>query len=86
MSLVSILRLRAIMVQFRSTTTYSALLFAEDEPTLFASSGEVARAKEVMPWIKDRAPIPISDSGPWKDSSQNSRSEAGKAWFLRANP
>ena len=43
--------LRAIMIQFRSTTTYGVLLFADGEPTLFASGGEVARAKQVMPWI-----------------------------------
>ena len=53
--------LRAIMIQFRSTTTYGVLLFPEGEPTLLASGGEVARAKEVMPWIKDLVAIPILD-------------------------
>jgi Xaa-Pro dipeptidase len=53
--------LRAIMIQFRSTTTYGVLLFAEGEPTLFASGGEVARAREVMPWITDLVAIPILD-------------------------
>jgi Xaa-Pro aminopeptidase len=53
--------LRAIMIQFRSTTTYGVLLFAGGEPTLFASGGEVARAREVMPWIEDLVAIPILD-------------------------
>jgi len=53
--------LRAIMIQFRSTTTYGVLLFADGEPTLFASGGEVARAKQVMPWIEDLVVIPILD-------------------------
>jgi Xaa-Pro aminopeptidase len=53
--------LRAIMIQFRSTTTYGVLLFADGEPTLFASGGEVARAREVMPWIEDLVAIPILD-------------------------
>jgi Xaa-Pro dipeptidase len=53
--------LRAIMIQFRSTTTYGVLLLADGEPTLFASGGEVARAREVMPWIEDLVAIPILD-------------------------
>jgi Xaa-Pro aminopeptidase len=53
--------LRAIMIQFRSTTTYGVLLFTEGEPTLFASGGEVARAKKAMPWITDLVAIPILD-------------------------
>ncbi len=53
--------LRAIMIQYRSTTTYGVLLLADGEPTLFASGGEVARAREVMPWIEDLVAIPILD-------------------------
>jgi Xaa-Pro dipeptidase len=53
--------LRAIMIQYRSTTTYGVLLFADAEPTLFASGGEVARARDVMPWIEDLVAIPILD-------------------------
>jgi len=53
--------LRAIMIQYRSTTTYGVLLFADGHLTLFASGGEVARAREVMPWIQDLVAIPILD-------------------------
>jgi Xaa-Pro aminopeptidase len=53
--------LRAIMIQYRSTTTYGVLLFVEGEPTLLASGGEFSRAKEAMPWIKDMVAIPILD-------------------------
>lgn len=53
--------LRAIMIQFRSTTTYGVLLFADREPTLLASGGEVSRAREAMPWLSDIVAIPIMD-------------------------
>ena len=53
--------LRAIMIQYRSTTTYGVLLFPEEAPILFASGGEVVRAKPVMPWIGELVAIPILD-------------------------
>jgi len=55
--------LRIIMLQFRSSTTYGAFLPAEGRPELFLSSGELIRAREVMPWIGEFHPIPIMDEG-----------------------
>ena len=51
--------LRAIMIQYRSSTTYGVLLHQEGEPTLLASSGEAHRIEQCMPWIKDYVPIGI---------------------------
>ena len=51
--------LRAIMIQYRSSTTYGVLLHQEGDPTLLASSGEAHRIEQCMPWIKDYIPIGI---------------------------
>ena len=51
--------LRAIMIQYRSSTTYGVLLHQEGDPTLLASSGEAHRIEQCMPWIKDYVPIGI---------------------------
>jgi Xaa-Pro aminopeptidase len=53
--------LRAITLQYRSTTQYGVILFAEGKPVLFLSGGEYARAKDVMPWIEEFVVIPIME-------------------------
>lgn len=53
--------LRAITLQYRSTTQYGVILFPEGKPVLFLSGGEGARAKEVMPWIGEFVVIPIME-------------------------
>ena len=53
--------LRAITLQYRSTTQYGVILFPERKPVLFLSGGEYARAKEVMPWIGEFVVIPIME-------------------------
>jgi len=55
--------LRAIMLQFRSSTTYGVFMPADGRPVLFLSSGELIRAQEAMPWIGEFYPIPIMDEG-----------------------
>ena len=53
--------LRAITLQYRSTTQYGVILFPQGQPILFLSGGEYARAKEVMPWIGEFVVIPIME-------------------------
>ena len=53
--------LRAITLQYRSTTQYGVALFPEGKPVLFLSGGEYARAKEVMPWVGEFVVIPIME-------------------------
>ncbi len=53
--------LRAITLQYRSTTQYGVVLFPQGNPVLFLSGGEYARAKEVMPWIGQFVVIPIME-------------------------
>ncbi len=53
--------LRAITLQYRSTTQYGVVLFPQGKPVLFLSGGEYARAKEVMPWIGEFVVIPIME-------------------------
>ncbi len=53
--------LRAIMIQYRASTTYGVFLHRDGDPVLFLSSGELARAERDMPWIKRLVPIPIMD-------------------------
>src|SRR3972149_9272999 len=53
--------LRAITLQYRSTTQYGVILFPEGQPVLFLSGGEYARAKEAMPWIGEFVIIPIME-------------------------
>ncbi len=53
--------LRAIMIQYRASTTYGVLLPRDGKPVLFLSSAELARARESMPWIEEFHPIPIMD-------------------------
>src|SRR3990172_6297485 len=53
--------LRAITLQYRSTTQYGVILFPEGQPVLFLSGGEYARAQEVMPWIGEFVIIPIME-------------------------
>ncbi len=53
--------LRAITLQYRSTTQYGVVLFPEGKPVLFLSGGEYARAKEVMPWVGEFVVIPIME-------------------------
>lgn len=51
--------LRAITLQYRATTQYGVALFPEGPSTLFLSGGEVARARDAMPWIGEFVVIPI---------------------------
>ncbi len=53
--------LRAITLQYRSTTQYGVILFPQGKPVLFLSGGEYARAKEVMPWVGEFVVIPIME-------------------------
>lgn len=53
--------LRAITLQYRSTTQYGVMLFPEGKPVLFLSGGEYARAKDAMPWIAEFVVIPIME-------------------------
>jgi len=53
--------LRAITLQYRSTTQYGVVLFPQGKPVLFLSGGEYARAKDVMPWIGEFVVIPIME-------------------------
>lgn len=53
--------LRAIMLQYRASTTYGVFLAREGNPILFLSSGELPRARLAMPWIEEFCPIPIMD-------------------------
>ncbi len=53
--------LRAITLQYRSTTQYGVILFPQGKPVLFLSGGEHARAKEAMPWIGEFVVIPIME-------------------------
>jgi Xaa-Pro dipeptidase len=53
--------LRAITLQYRSTTQYGVILFPQGKPALFLSGGEYARAKEAMPWIEEFVVIPIME-------------------------
>ena len=53
--------LRAITLQYRSTTQYGVILFPQGKPALFLSGGEYARAKEAMPWIGEFVVIPIME-------------------------
>jgi Xaa-Pro dipeptidase len=53
--------LRAITLQYRSTTQYGVILFPHGAPTLFLSGGESARATGAMPWIGDFVVIPIME-------------------------
>jgi Xaa-Pro aminopeptidase len=53
--------LRAITLQYRSTTQYGVVLFPDGKPVLFLSGGEYARAKEVMPWVGEFVVIPIME-------------------------
>jgi Xaa-Pro aminopeptidase len=53
--------LRAITLQYRSTTQYGVILFPQGKPVLFLSGGEYARAKDVMPWIDEFVVIPIME-------------------------
>src|SRR5574342_65167 len=53
--------LRAIMLQYRSTTQYGVILFPQGKPVLLLSGGEHARAKDAMPWIGEFAVIPIME-------------------------
>ncbi|MCL5960186.1 MAG: aminopeptidase P family N-terminal domain-containing protein, partial [Chloroflexi bacterium] len=53
--------LRAIMLQYRSTTQYGVLLFQDGPPVVFLSGGEYARAREAMPWIEEFVIIPIME-------------------------
>jgi Xaa-Pro aminopeptidase len=53
--------LRAITLQYRSTTQYGVILFPHGKPVLFLSGGEYARAKDVMPWIGEFVVIPIME-------------------------
>jgi Xaa-Pro aminopeptidase len=53
--------LRAITLQYRSTTQYGVILFPQGKPVLFLSGGEHARATEVMPWIEEFVVIPIME-------------------------
>jgi Xaa-Pro aminopeptidase len=53
--------LRAITLQYRSTTQYGVILFPEGKPVLFLSGGEYARAKDAMPWIEEFVVIPIME-------------------------
>ncbi|HSB73917.1 MAG TPA: Xaa-Pro peptidase family protein [Candidatus Methylomirabilis sp.] len=53
--------LRAITLQYRSTTQYGVMLFPEGGPVLFLSGGEYARAKDAMPWIAEFVVIPIME-------------------------
>jgi Xaa-Pro dipeptidase len=53
--------LRAITLQYRSTTQYGVILLPEGKPVLFLSGGEYARAKDVMPWIGEFVVIPIME-------------------------
>ncbi|MFQ5913434.1 MAG: M24 family metallopeptidase [Nitrospinota bacterium] len=49
---------RAIMLQYRSVTHYGVLLTRESGPVLLTSGGEIARVKEVMPWLPHAEAIP----------------------------
>lgn len=49
---------RAIMLQYRSVTHYGVLLAQDAGPVLFTSGGEIARVKEVMPWLPHAEAIP----------------------------
>ncbi len=51
--------LRAIMLQYRSCAHYGTLMIKGENPILFVSGGELDRAREVMPWIKEFYVIPI---------------------------
>jgi Xaa-Pro aminopeptidase len=53
--------LRAITLQYRSTTQYGVILFPQGKPILLLSGGEHARAKDAMPWIGEFAVIPIME-------------------------
>jgi len=53
--------LRAITLQYRSTTQYGVILFPQGAPALFLSGGEYARAKTAMPWIGEFVVIPIME-------------------------
>jgi Xaa-Pro aminopeptidase len=53
--------LRAITLQYRSTTQYGVILFPQGKPILFLSGGEYARAKDVMPWVDEFVVIPIME-------------------------
>lgn len=53
--------LRAIMIQYRASTTYGVFLHEDGDLALFLSSGELARVQKHMPWIKRLEPIPIMD-------------------------
>jgi Xaa-Pro aminopeptidase len=53
--------LRAIMLQYRSSTQYGVILFPSGKPILFLSGGEYARAKDAMPWIGEFVVIPIME-------------------------
>jgi Xaa-Pro aminopeptidase len=53
--------LRAITLQYRSTTQYGVILFSEGAPVLFLSGGEYARARDAMPWIGEFVVIPIME-------------------------
>ncbi len=53
--------LRAIMIQYRASTTYGVFMHRDGDPVLFLSSGELARAERDMPWITRLVPIPIMD-------------------------
>ncbi|HWU38725.1 MAG TPA: Xaa-Pro peptidase family protein, partial [Candidatus Acidoferrum sp.] len=53
--------LRAITLQYRSTTQFGVILFPDGKPILFLSGGEYARAKDLMPWIGEFVVIPIME-------------------------
>src|SRR5574342_167946 len=53
--------LRAITLQYRSTTQYGVILFPQGKPVLFLSGGEYARARAGMPWIGEFVVIPIME-------------------------
>jgi Xaa-Pro aminopeptidase len=53
--------LRAITLQYRSTTQYGVILFPQGKPVLFLSGGEYARAKDVMPWVDEFVIVPIME-------------------------
>jgi Xaa-Pro aminopeptidase len=53
--------LRAITLQYRSTTQYGVILFPQGKPVLFLSGGEHARARDAMPWVGEFVVIPIME-------------------------
>lgn len=54
--------LRAQIIAGKSTALNGCLLLGDADPVLLASGGEVARARIVMPWIREVHQVPIMEA------------------------